>query len=677
MNQYAPTLNEQQKRAVARTAGRTLLLAVPGSGKTTVIIARLGYFIHGCGIPPSSILTMSYNVAAVRDLKLRFAATFGDMGGNGPEFRTINGFCAKVLEAYSHMTGRPVFRLMTAEGESARMLRRIFQELTGTYPSELQLKELQTIVTYARNRLLSEEEIQKIPTDTVQIDTVLKRYRAMKIRQQVMDYDDQLEYAYLALRKYPSLLAYFQQKYPHIQVDEAQDVSLIQHRIIRLLAGDSGSLLLVGDEDQSIYGFRAAYPQALLEFESFYPDGQVLTIEQNYRSVGTIIEGANRLIRFNRDRHDKRMFSDHPVGDPIRRVKLPGRMAQYRWIGECARECREQTAVLFRNNETALPMIDLLTATGTPFYCREHDELYLSQPIITTLCDGLRFALDPHNAALFEKLYYRFGLPISRSVMEETVRTHQKNPRYTLLETIVQQELCSDSVCARVRTLQRKLDWAARMKTRDGLELLRSETGLGISADNHKIDPMRFDILLTLATRHPKPGAFFRRLDELRQMVAEGQGAPGASFVLSTIHSAKGLEFDHVILADVWDGILPSAPDPDCTQEEKRLHMEEERRLFYVGVTRAKKHLTILEYGDGPAQFVGELLGLAAPQKNTPTPSGGIYPAGSRVRHRLLGYGTVSACDKATVTIVFDSPRKERKFDVGTCSRVGLIVPAE
>ena len=233
---FSVKLNQQQKEAVQSTKGPVLLLAVPGSGKTTVLVTRLGYMIYCRNIPPESILTVTYTVAATKDMSERFAVRFGEDMAKRLEFRTINGI-------------------------------RICQDHGMGYPTESDLKNVRTLITYIKNMMLTEEELQKLEEESdIRIAGIYREYCSQMRAQNLMDYDDQMLYAYKMLRMDPGLLAYFQKLYPYICVDEAQDTSKIQHAIIALLATESGNLFMVGDEDQSIYGFRAAYPQALVSF---------------------------------------------------------------------------------------------------------------------------------------------------------------------------------------------------------------------------------------------------------------------------------------------------------------------------------------------------------------------------------------------------------------------------
>ena len=192
-----------------------------------------------------------------------------------------------------------------------------------------------------------------------------------------MDYDDQMVYAYNMLLKIPWLLEYFQNQYPYICVDEAQDTSKIQHAIIALLASRTGNLFMVGDEDQSIYGFRAAYPEALLEFEQHHPGAKVLLMEENIRSDANIVQAANRFIQNNTLRHEKHMHPSRPKQREIREISVANRKAQYSYLFKVAASCTNQAAVLYWDHECALPLIDLLERNGIPYRMRNVDITFI------------------------------------------------------------------------------------------------------------------------------------------------------------------------------------------------------------------------------------------------------------------------------------------------------------
>lgn len=253
------TLYEQQEAAVQKEHGPVLLLAVPGSGKTTVLVTRLGYLIYCRGVRPEEILTMTYTVAATRDMRERFCSVFGEEFRERLEFRTINGVSARVILQYEKATGRKAFRLEEKPGEISLLLGDIYRAQTPEIPTESDIKNIQTQITYIKNMLLTDEEIDGMKSGgDYEIAPIYREYcRAMRLAKR-MDYDDQMVYASQILRKCPDILKRFRSRYRFFCVDEAQDTSKIQHLLIRQLSGSHPNLFMVGDEDQSIYGFRAA-----------------------------------------------------------------------------------------------------------------------------------------------------------------------------------------------------------------------------------------------------------------------------------------------------------------------------------------------------------------------------------------------------------------------------------
>ena len=351
--QFHIQLNRQQVEAARSIDGPVLLLAVPGSGKTTVLVTRLGYMIYCAEIAPESILTLTYTISAARDMAKRFGSYFGDEVARRIEFRTINGICAKVIQYYGNLIGKAPFSLATENETITRMLSEIFLRTEESYATESDLKGIRSMITYIKNMMLTGDEIRQLDEEAdYRVSEIYKAYNDELHARNRMDYDDQMVYAYNILRKSPETLQYFRNLYSYICVDEAQDTSRIQHEIIRLIAGGRDNLFMVGDEDQSIYGFRAAYPEALLSFEKDHPSAKVLLMEENFRSDGKIVEAADRFIQKNILRHEKHMTAARQALTDIQRIAVQNRRAQYDHLVKVAEECRTQTAVLYRNNES-------------------------------------------------------------------------------------------------------------------------------------------------------------------------------------------------------------------------------------------------------------------------------------------------------------------------------------
>ncbi len=270
--------NPQQEQAVLTIDGATLLIAVPGSGKTTVIIARIGNMIYNHFIPPEQILTLTFSVAATRDMQERFVSIFGDKFDNRLQFKTIHSFCFMVIKEYERLMNTKAFEVLENNNQ---IVKQIYLELTKEYIGEDIIKEISQKIGYCKNMMIDKEGIESINLPGCDFNEIYKSYEAYKKQKQLMDYDDMLNYAYVILNKYPEVLAKYQNQFKYFNIDEAQDTSFIQHEIIRLLAQKSGNIFMVGDEDQSIYGFRAAFPKALLDFKDNYKSANVLLMEQN------------------------------------------------------------------------------------------------------------------------------------------------------------------------------------------------------------------------------------------------------------------------------------------------------------------------------------------------------------------------------------------------------------
>ena len=332
LKKYTPGFSSQQIQAVTTVDGPVLLLAVPGSGKTTVLIARIGYMIYVKNIDPRSILVMTYTTAAADEMKKRFAKRFGQELADYITFKTINALCYLIINRYSRYYSHHQVFTLVQENQTGQFLRRIYQKYTNEYTTDSILKEIRTGITYVKNMMLEDNEIKELKFSFDHFDDIYNDYLSEMKKHKWMDYDDQLVYARLFLMRVPDLLKDYQQRFMYFCMDEAQDTSRIQHEILHLLAEKSQNVFLVGDEDQSIYGFRAAYPQALLHFTENWENAKVLLLEDNYRSTGNIISAASDFISRNMFRHFKSMKAVRQEGEQIHIIEVSGRSGQYRWL---------------------------------------------------------------------------------------------------------------------------------------------------------------------------------------------------------------------------------------------------------------------------------------------------------------------------------------------------------
>ena len=423
-----------------------------------------------------------------------------------------------------------------------------------------------------------------------------------------MDYDDQMIYAYRMLKGSPQLLDFYRNKYRYICVDEAQDTSKIQHMIISLLAGESGNLFMVGDEDQSIYGFRAAYPEALLNFEKEHKGARVLVMDKNYRSDAKIVEIADKFIQKNFNRHEKHMCATRGAGDDIRVVSLESRKAQYKYLLEMAGNCEKQVAVLYRDNESILPLVDLLERENITYRIKSADMAFFTHRVVVDVINILKFSQAPMDPELFMKIYFKFQTFLRKPDAEQMC--YIADQRHTGILDAAENLDINKRILGNVRSLRTHFRNMADESPTKAISRIDKYMGYGDYLRDNNMDDNKLFILEMLAGQEKTIPDFLDRLEALRAILTEKKEDYRANFILSTIHSSKGLEYDEVVLIDVINGVFPSRIIKDfktASAQEKRDY-EEERRIFYVGLTRAKKKLTLFRYAGEPSFFVGELF---------------------------------------------------------------------
>ena len=657
---YTSQLNPQQLAAVHAVGGAVLLLAVPGSGKTTVLVTRLGYMLCCCGISPDAILTMTYTKAATKEMQKRFVRLFGQDCPQIPEIRTINGVSSKIIDFYTRTHGSgSAFTVVENEGELAKIVSDLYRELSGEFATQSVIKELRKGIAYVKNMMLGKEDLGELDTGFDQFPELYVQYNLALRQRRWMDYDDQMIYAKTILENYPDILAHFQDAFPYICVDEAQDTSKIQHAIIQLLARKTGNLFMVGDEDQSIYGFRAAYPDALMQFEQTYPKARVLLMEENYRSTPEILHLANGFIRKNTDRRPKTVRPTRVSGANVHLISAADRTAQYAWLLDMAAHCDGRTAVLYRNNDSALPRIDLMERQGLPFRCRQMDDTFFTHRLVADLLDIIAFANDRKNTEAFLRIYYKIGCGITKKAAEYACEACQHSGKTVLEELLTFSPLSQyarDSAAGLMDLLPQLLEETAAR----GLKRIWTELRYKDYVEQQQLDGNKFEILTLLAEREADLNTLVARLDYLRMLVSAPPEPSSEGLILSTVHSSKGLEYETVYLLDVLDGILPAVTEPKGPEEERRY--QEERRLFYVAMTRAKDHLYLFSCLDRSSAFIRELRRELPVEK---TEEDDLFAAlreelcGKAYYHRQNGRGTVRAACEGRCMIAYPGGETE------------------
>lgn len=630
---FPQKLNEQQKEAVQSVEGPVLLLAVPGSGKTTVLVTRLGYMIYAKGIAPEKILTVTYTVAATEDMAARFASQFGTDMADRLTFKTINGICAGIIHTYGRKTGRTPFALLNDEKVIADTLAKIYQKTERTYATESDLQTVRTLITYIKNSMLTETEIRELDkTADMKISAIYKEYNTWLREQKLMDYDDQMVYAYTMLQRFPELLRLYQDKFPYLCVDEAQDTSKIQHAIIALLASKTENLFMVGDEDQSIYGFRAAYPEALLSFEKNHPGAKMLLMEENFRSGAGIVKAADTFIQKNTLRHKKHMRAIKDGEEVVKEIAVKTRDDQYRYLAAVAENCAaaradsvtgnvtegkaggrtadasHTVAVLYRDHECALPLIDLLERKEIPYRMRNAEISFFTHRTVLDVLNIMKLAMHPKDAETFLQVYYKINTYIRKEDALQIARISETQD-ISVWNAAVRYHGLSDYTMSSVQNTRMHMQQLLTERGDKAVKRILYYMGYQEYLERCGLKADKIEILRILGSREDSMAGLLQRLRELQDILTRKETDYSCNFILSTIHASKGLEYDTVYLMDVTDGILPAQmlKNPEKASGEERENYEEERRLFYVGATRAKSELYVFTTGK-PHSFCKELL---------------------------------------------------------------------
>jgi DNA helicase-2/ATP-dependent DNA helicase PcrA len=533
---------------------------------------------------------------------------FGKDIGNRIDFRTINSLSLKIYRDDCNQKGikeREHFK----EREVRGLLKRIHMRYTGEqYSTENDIQELLTAITYIKNMMLTEDQIREIETDYPHLLEMYQAYQTFLEQQAKRDYDDQMVLALKILQEDDNAVKQLRCHYRYICVDEAQDTSKIQHEIIRILARGN-NLFMVGDEDQSIYGFRAAYPKALLNFRYDYLNPYILRMERNYRSTTQIVEKAQAFISQNKGRYEKHMTAERGVGEEVCVESIASREEQYIKLLNIAKTLKSDTAFLYRDNESSVVLVDFLLRNGVDFALIKPKMNFFKTRVVQDIIAYLSLAIDENNVESLGRICNKGILFLKAKPLEYAMRncTQRRISVYDALEE--QMEYVKREFRGRAAFFRGVMNKVAKASTYDAINILLNE-GYNQYLEAEHLDTGKLEILQILAKQEPTITGFLHRLQELEELMRRGfEAKPGNLLTLSTIHTSKGLEYDSVYMVDVYDGRFPSSrPDIFCRSKDSANGEQEERRLFYVGITRAKNHLHLFEIAGRPSSYIEELF---------------------------------------------------------------------
>ncbi len=605
-HQLLDPLNESQRQAVTHVDGPILILAGPGSGKTRVITHRIAYLISQ-GIPSHTIVALTFTNKAADEMRIRLdRLASGSRAWTG----TFHRFCARLLRIHAPLVGISENFTIYDMGDARKVVKQAIEN-AEVNPQHFAPAKIQDRISNLKGKGITPDDFQPAPGNVLQaiLARVYPEYQKLLRMANAVDFDDLLLYAVDLLRQNPDLRESLDLKYQYVMVDEYQDTNLAQYQLIRLLNHDMRNLGVTGDPDQSIYGWRGANLNNILEFERDYPDVCVVRLEQNYRSTKSVLAVADQLIENNVRRKHKSLRTDNPQGSPVRLVAYPNPQEEASDIADTISLAVQKGnrnprdfAILYRANWLSRALEHALRSAGIPYQVVNGQEFYQRREIKDLLA-YLHLLNNPHDNVALERV---INVP-SRSIgkvtvgrirnyaMQNGISMLNAARRCGLIETIAKgaatkvakfvalydalaewQTEDVEIILKKVISLTGYRDWL----TDDGSEEGHERAG---NVDELVVAAQEFD------SEHPDDGGLESYLEQAALVSDTDAWESEADYVtLMTLHGAKGLEFPCVFIVGMEDGLLPHERSRESDEQ-----IEEERRLLFVGITRAKEELQL------------------------------------------------------------------------------------
>ena len=587
-------LNENQKIAAEHGTGPMMVLAGPGSGKTAVITARAAFLAALPGVYAKNILVITYSKAAAQEMEKRFQLLYNSENVPAVCFGTFHSVFYRMLRKAKNYNLEQIFD----EGEKRNFIRETLLEMGYDSDDEF-LSSVIGEMSLVRNELHELEFYHSSSVSSEDFRVICQKYEDLKQEKNMIDFDDMLCHSYNMLASNTSELNYWQKRYTYIMIDEFQDINRVQYEAVKLLSGKENNLFIVGDDDQSIYRFRGSRPEFLLNFPTDFPETKKITLETNYRSTEEIINYANNIIDVNKMRYKKSIIGTGQKGKNPIILKAEDQNVEAVQIAELIRNLikkgnnPDEIVVAYRLNMQARAFMDAFFNMNIPFKNRDEMPSIYEHPVALDLFAYLKVAkrlslrqkigYDPYAERIINKPYRFISKAFLASLKKNDLdlfRVYGSDPGLHIATKNKVEELHSDML-----TL-------ARRDTSNAIRYIRKNMGYNehiiSTCEYRKLNPKGMfeiaDELQEAAKQFSEPYDF---IDHAAKVVASAKESvkTGPCCTLTTLHSAKGLEFEHVFIAGVVEEVIPSVRSKTAAE------IEEERRLLYVGITRAKKEL--------------------------------------------------------------------------------------
>lgn len=716
------TLNDAQRRAVETTDGPVLILAGAGSGKTRVLTHRIAHLIEDKGVFPSNILAFTFTNKASKEMISRVERLIGPVSG-AMWMGTFHSIAVKLLRRDADLIGYGKDFVIYDSDDQMTVIRQAVKK-HEIDDKRIPVRSIASQISAAKNEMLSPEEYDKTAADYMMkaVSKVYKTYQETLFRNNAMDFDDLLLKVIELLVKNPELRSYYQRKFEYIHVDEYQDTNKVQYKLIKLLSAHHGNVCVVGDIDQSIYGWRGADIRNIRDFEKDYEGATFIKLEQNYRSTQLILDAANGVIANNSERREKVLWTLKTQGEPINYYRAASEYDEARFIAEeIERLAQSQNrnysdfAVLYRTNAQSRAIEEGLLKFGIGYNIVGGYKFY-ERAEIKNMMAYLRLVQNPRDEVSFARMINVPKRGIGGKSIENILELCQTRGLNTLEAAMcaVDERLVTAKAAEGIREfvsgLAPYISEKENMKVSEIIETIGEKMGYvaELKAENTIESTTRLENikeLLTVAqqfeirSEDPSLEAFLSEVSLMSDI--DGLKENGDLVTLMTLHSAKGLEYPVVFLTGLEEQIFPTSRAIDSDGD-----LEEERRLAYVGITRAEEILYLTNayarmlYGrtsaNAPSRFINEIpehlikplneekqtgyqrrynrfsddlyegnnpnyskpfpgKGSSASQPATtrPVSTGETLSIGSKVKHKLFGEGTIITVTAGVATIAF------------------------
>ena len=673
-------LNEEQLKAAYHTSGPALALAVPGSGKTTLLLFRIVNLVTKHGTNPNKILSVTFSKASAKDMENRYKKLFPNNKSINPSFSTIHSFCYNIVSQYFKKKNLSYSLLEGSNGKSKiHIMKNLSSEILTTPLSDEGLEQLQNEISYFKNMMFTSENYDKEKFSTENFIKIYDLYEKYKSNHHLIDFDDMLTITHKILSESKITCKYFENKYDYIQIDEAQDTSNIQFEILKMISGKNKNLFFVADDDQSIYSFRGANPQNLLNFKSIFSNGIIYKLTANYRSANKICNLCNNFISQNNFRYPKKMHGindDMNLGN-IQVINFETVENRNEHLIKELKKCNKKTAILFRNNVSSIGLSYILYKRDIDFFIKDKSLGFFNHFIAKDLECFFNLALASNDIDSFGKIYYKMDIFIKEDVMNYI---YSNNRGRNIFDTLMEYDGFTKNQKKKLTELKFSFEKIAETSAYGAIQIIENEIGYikfldrisknkNSSLKNFQNQLLQFKII---AKFNDSIMDYLSEIESFKNIVDASSRNYSALINFSTFHSSKGLEYENVFIIDA----------PDLVKEEGKIDLlEEERRLFYVAMTRAKNNLFLLncKFKEGHYEKKSPFLSFVEAHdsvevvdlKTDNQPQSLNLSISDVICHSIFGQGTILNIDGDSITINFKD--KERTLSQSICIEKNFI----